>query len=106
MKRFALFVVLTIGLVSPSESQSQWVNISSGIPEIEFQMATADPKNPKLIFAASDRRGYRSEDGGVSWKRVLSNRGDENHVRFIYIDRTDSKKIYVCTDRGIYRSTD
>src|SRR3989338_8522279 len=43
-------------------------------------------------------------DSGVSWKRVLGLRGNDNRVRFIYIDTTNPKDVYVCTERGVYRS--
>ena len=34
----------------------------------------ADPSNPAILYAATDRQVYKSVDGGQSWSFVLSGR--------------------------------
>ncbi len=106
MKIKVLNLLIVLTLFFASSAKAQWVDISSGLNEIDIQSVTADAKDPKILFAASERHVYRSVDGGVSWKQILGARGEENRVRFIYVDSLDSKQIYVCTDRGLKRSQD
>src|SRR3989338_3061374 len=106
MKKLAVVLVLQLVLGGLGFAQGAWVNLSSGLNELTIEALAVDPKDPKVIFAGSERHVYKTMDSGVSWKRVLGLRGNDNRVRFIYIDTTNPKDVYVCTERGVYRSQD
>src|SRR3989344_3962409 len=106
MKKWTIFLFCQLFLSQAAFAQGAWVNLSKGLDELSIEALAIDPKNPKVIFAGSERRVYKTADSGVSWKRVLGLRGSDNRVRLIYVDPLDSKNVYVCTERGVYQSQD
>lgn len=61
-----------------------------------------DPKNPNTVFVAAlgnayapnpDRGVYRSQDGGVTWQKVLFKNGDVGAIDLAF-DPVDSKIVY------------
>ncbi|MBI4353222.1 MAG: hypothetical protein HY593_04765 [Candidatus Omnitrophica bacterium] len=104
--RTLCFVFAFLVWAGVSEGQAEWVSFSAGLDEPDIQVLAVDPRDPKVIFAGSDRRVYRTKDGGVSWKRILSVRGSGNRIRCIYADPFDSKFLCVGTDQGIQFSKD
>lgn len=56
-----------------------------------------------IIYASSEKRLYRSEDSGETWKAVFTARGDSNAINFIGISEQD---VFVCTDNGVFKSND
>ncbi len=102
-------VILTVWLVSSdliASAQNTWVNLSGGLKEMDIRSVAVDPKNPKIIFAGSEKRLYRTLDQGKSWKGVLDVRGSDNAIHCIYIDPSNPKEIYVGTHEGVQRSED
>lgn len=99
-------MILLYGLSATPLLWANWANISHGLMEQNIQCVLADVKDPKIIFAASDKRVYRTADGGISWGLVLTLRSGAERARSIYLDTADHHVVYVCTDRGIYRSKD
>ena len=83
---------------------AEWVNISQKLPEMNLWCSVSDPKDPKVIFLASDKRVYRTTDGGNSWVQVLALQTGDERLRSVYIDPVDPTQIYVCASKGIYRS--
>jgi len=104
MKKWIVFLFCQLLLSHAALAQGTWVNLSKGLDELGIEALAIDPKDPKVIFAGSERRVYKTTDSGVSWKRVLGLRGSDNRVRLLYVDASDSKNVYVCTERGVYRS--
>lgn len=99
---WTLALIFLITPVPPA--QCEWISLSKSLQEAEIHRLSSDPKNPSLILAAADKRLYKSPDGGNSWKQVLSVRGAENRIQFIYFDDTVRGRVYAATDKGIYRS--
>ncbi len=104
MKKWVIFLFCQLLLSHSALAQGTWVNLSKGLDELSIEALAIDPKDPKVIFAGSERRVYKTADSGVSWKQVLELRGSDNRVRFIYVDAANSKDVYVCTERGVYQS--
>ncbi|MGN9758766.1 WD40/YVTN/BNR-like repeat-containing protein [Streptomyces sp. SD31] len=88
---------------------------------------TVDPANPRRIYVAAagslyngggDRGIYRSEDGGTSWKRILTGANEFTGATEIVIDgdrlyavlwdhrRTPELRTYGGVGSGVFRSTD
>ncbi|MFJ8531996.1 glycosyl hydrolase [Streptomyces sp. NPDC093591] len=88
---------------------------------------TVDPANPRRIYVAAagslyngggDRGVYRSEDGGSSWKRILTGANEFTGATEIVIDgdrlyavlwdhrRTPELRTYGGVGSGVFRSTD
>ena len=99
------WLLALIFLITPVPvAQCEWISLSKTLQEADVQRLSSDPRNPSLILAASDKRLYKSPDGGNSWKQVLSVRGAENRIQFIYFDESVRGRVYAATDKGIYRS--
>ena len=54
-----------------------------------------------IIYAASEKRLYRSEDYGETWRIVFSARGDANTINFVNVS---DQGLFVCTEKGVFRS--
>src|SRR3989338_6770633 len=104
MKKWIVLLSCQIVLSHPAFAQGTWVNLSKGLDELAIEALAIDPKDPKVIFAGSERRVYKTADSGASWKQVLGLRGSDNRVRSITVDALDSNNVYVSTGRGVYRS--
>jgi photosystem II stability/assembly factor-like uncharacterized protein len=65
-----------------------------------FSRITVDPKNPEIVVKAG-LSGSISRDGGKTFKNLGSMHGDIHDIAF---DPTNSDKIFVATDGGLYRS--
>lgn len=98
-------MVLAI-LTAACPSEAEWVRLPGAPPEADIVRLVVHPRDPRVLYAASQRNVYRSQDSGVQWKRVLSLRGGENSVRFMTADGIDPDTFYVATDKGVQRSAD
>jgi photosystem II stability/assembly factor-like uncharacterized protein len=65
-----------------------------------FSRITVDPKNPEIVVKAG-LSGSISRDGGKTFKGLGSMHSDIHDIAF---DPTNSDKIFVATDGGLYRS--
>jgi len=105
MKNLLCILAVSCCLQTSAFAQAGWVRLSSKLDDLDIKSVAADVNNPQLIFAGSEKRVYRSQDGGRSWKQVFAAKGD-NSVRFIYLSPFKSGEIYLATDRGVERSLD
>jgi photosystem II stability/assembly factor-like uncharacterized protein len=64
------------------------------------------PANPDAVYVGTQGSGlYATDNGGASWKAM--NEGlDDLNVHDIAIVTVDSRRMYLATDMGVYRSTD
>jgi len=103
MRRFSFLVKLILlasfGLPEIISAETIWVNIA-GIKESDIkELSIKDGQ----IYAASEKKLYKSEDNGKTWQIVFSIKGDDNAINFI---ENSDKGIFVCTNRGVYTSAD
>ncbi len=96
--------ILILLAMAPAQAMAEWVPISKSINTGQIQFLAVSVKNPNVILAASSKEVYRSEDTGLSWKRILGIRGTSNQIHCVYLDPVDSKKVYVGTDQGLKAS--
>ncbi len=86
------------------EVRAEWVDLSKGLDELDIRSIASDRGNSAVIYVASGKSVYRTVNAGNSWQKVLRLHAGDTHIDFIYIDPSDSKIIYVCTDHGVYKS--
>jgi photosystem II stability/assembly factor-like uncharacterized protein len=67
-----------------------------------FSKITVDPKNPEIIVKAG-LSGSISRDGGKTFKNLGSMHSDIHDIVF---DHSNTSKMFVATDGGLYRSMD
>lgn len=100
-KKYSLLIFFFIFLTQPLPNAiAQWSNLFKGLAEVNIQHITANPRNPDILFVASEKNIYRSTDAGESWKKVHSVRGD-NYLKFLYVDKFDPEEVYAGTSNGI-----
>ena len=92
--------------LAPQSAQAEWVDLSKDLAETDIRAVAADPADPQRLYAASERRMFRSEDRGGHWKQALSVRGTDNTIHFVLVDPRDSRRIFVASERGIQVSQD
>lgn len=97
------FVLMVLGVVS-MPAMAEWVPVSKSMNVGQIQSLAVSAKNPNVILAASLKEVYRSEDSGLSWKRILGMRGVSHQIHCVYLDPADPKKVYVGTDQGLKAS--
>lgn len=54
-----------------TDGGASWIDLSSGLPGIPVGMLVFDPANSRRLYNVHSAGTYRSEDGGVSWTRLL-----------------------------------
>lgn len=107
MKRQVVFLAWALAaLLSQKAGAAEWVPLSKGLDDPGIRALAVHPRDARVIFAGSERRVYRSVNGGGSWKQVLSVRGRSNAVHFIYADPSDPDTVYVAANDGVQRSSD
>ena len=98
-----VFLMFRSGL---SLAETNWVGLSRNLIEPDIQYVMSNMQDPKIIYAASAKRVYRTSDGGNSWSQVLTVQNDGERIRSMVADAINSDIIYLCADHEVYRSID
>jgi photosystem II stability/assembly factor-like uncharacterized protein len=57
------------GIVRTDDGGTTWEDVSAGIEYLDIHMVVGDPQRENLVYAATARAFYRSEDYGRDWVR-------------------------------------
>lgn len=80
-----------------------WSSFSSGLPLSRWVAALAiDPRNPSVLYAATERGVFESTDGGTSWSE-LAGGPRPGSISSLTIDPQDSNKLYAAGAGGVFR---
>ncbi|MFC1675274.1 hypothetical protein ACFL1K_05270 [Candidatus Omnitrophota bacterium] len=107
MKKLLLVLLAVVAIFGLSVKASAadevvWQNI--GRENLDLRSVLIDLDDPRIIYAGSSNSILRSEDGGDSWRRILSVRGDNSEVNFILSDPRNKGDLYAATGSGLYYS--
>ena len=106
------------GLFKSTDSGGSWVRLGSGYPSSApsnanqffsqvINIVIVDPANHLVVYLASNRGVFRSNDGGLNWTQAASPVGD---VRSLALDLTspaNARILYAgVTGSGVFRSSD
>jgi hypothetical protein len=92
----AVFCVIVRGIAF---AEAAWTRIT-GIKEPDVKQIIA---KDDLIYAATEKRLYRSEDHGKTWETVFFLRGTGGVINFTEVS---GNAVFVCTDKGLFKSID
>lgn len=112
MKAFVLTVCFVFGCISAVPEvcaeikERQWRDMSRGIADADLHSLEVSPENPDVVYAASYKSMYRSDDRGESWAEILSFRGTDNLIHTIAVNTDMPERVYAGTAEGLYESTD
>jgi photosystem II stability/assembly factor-like uncharacterized protein len=99
------------GVYKTTDSFHTVTNVTSGLPlyggnawPYGIYALLVDPVNTNIVYAGTQYDGvYKSTDGGQNWKPTeLKNL----RVNYIAYDPSDSKAVYIGTEKGMFKSTD
>lgn len=67
-----------------------------------------DPTNSDVAYFSANGALYKTIDGGTSWSTIggATFATEEHYIPEIKIDPNDQTKLFVCSDKGFFRSTD
>ncbi|WP_299255257.1 starch-binding protein [uncultured Aquimarina sp.] len=104
------------GIWKSIDSGEHWEPLSDYLPQIGVSGIAIDHNNSNIIYIStgdddsSDALGIgvlKSTDGGYTWSKTGLDAGDRYEIgNDIYIDPDDSKKLWVATSRGVYKTED
>ena len=77
-----------------------WTPVS-GIKDPDIKEIIASPREKGVMCASASKALYMSKDKGKTWSSVFSTSGDANTINFIGAYEGD---VFVCTERGLFRS--
>ncbi len=97
-----LFIILFFCLSNICFANEQWEAIA-GIKERDIKEIALDPDSGGIIYAAGVKSLYRTEDNGETWTQVFIAKGDASVINFI---KVYAGEVYVCTNRGLFKSSD
>jgi photosystem II stability/assembly factor-like uncharacterized protein len=101
----AMVVLLVFGSrVISSADEISWEDIGRGV--LDVKTVLVDANEPRIIYMGSSNGLFKCEDGGLSWRNILSFAGQKKNVNFLLFDPKDKNSLYSATSQGLYRSAD
>ncbi|HZT07640.1 MAG TPA: hypothetical protein VFC51_11460 [Chloroflexota bacterium] len=87
------------GIVRTDDGGRTWEDISDGIEYLDIHMVESDPSRPNVVYAATARAFYRSEDFGRRW--VLSEAGlDRDYMHDFVLRPGERSTLFMTTANG------
>lgn len=81
-----------------------WDDIGRG--SLNLRTVLVNPDNPQIIYIGSTNAVLKSEDGGGSWRTILSVRGGNRAVNHLLFDFSNRNSLYAATGNGLFFSSD
>ncbi|HXV18969.1 MAG TPA: hypothetical protein VD883_02705 [Candidatus Omnitrophota bacterium] len=105
LKQFTPVLLFTLLLSDPS-ARAEWTDLSRSLGELNIRSLAIHPMDPKILYAASDKRIFRSLDGGSEWKQIYSARSAKNRVHALYTFAGLQDSVFAATAEGLLYSND
>ena len=106
-KRVVILAMTVLCVLSFRMAQGQevfWQQISR--ENLDVTCVAVEPGNPATIYIASENSVLKTEDNGMSWRNILSVRGQNRAINFLCLNTQDGNSLYAATGNGLYRSQD
>jgi photosystem II stability/assembly factor-like uncharacterized protein len=105
MKKFIFTIagLICLVVVSLVSAETVWKEVGRSISGSDFRAIAVDPGNAERAYISSPEAVFKTADGGVSWKEIFSVRSTGNAINTITFD---DGRVYVGTNKGLYRSGD
>jgi photosystem II stability/assembly factor-like uncharacterized protein len=88
------------GILRSDDGGKSWLDVSEGIEYLDIHMVAADPKRQELMYAATARGFYRSEDYGHDW--VLYDDGfARDYMHDFIVLAGDHTRLFMTTANGV-----
>jgi len=109
MKKYVVVLVVAVlfifaFVVNIFSNDIVWDDIGRG--NLNLRTVLVNPDNPKIIYVGSSNALLKSEDAAVSWRNILSVRGQNKAVNFLLFSPQDQNSLYAATGNGLFYSAD
>lgn len=101
-KILLISVILVFGLIRDVFADNQWQELSSGNSDVKTVLT--HPHNQHIIYFGSKGGVYKSQDSGLSWRNMLSVKGNNRAVNFLSFDPLNLDSLYAATGSGLFYS--
>jgi photosystem II stability/assembly factor-like uncharacterized protein len=92
------------GLWASRDSGDSWEKIASETTPVNINSLAMDPRNISTIYAGTQYRPYKTNDGGRNWKLIRDGMIDDSDVFAITIDPRNPEHVISSACSGIYES--
>lgn len=106
MKKLTFLVMAAFILLTASAEASgiRWIKKITNLEDSRMNCVLSGPASADTLYIGTDRRLYRSDDSGSTWRSIFYSKGEFRGINEIKIfDDTD---IYIATENGLYKSSD
>ena len=79
-----------------------WQEIGRG--NLNLKTVLVNLQDNRVIYIGTDRGVLKTEDGGESWRIILSVKGQNRAANFLSFDPQDNNSLYAATGNGLYYS--
>ncbi|UCB57189.1 MAG: hypothetical protein JSV30_00950 [Candidatus Omnitrophota bacterium] len=116
-----LYIGTKEGLYFSQDKAQTWKRLKGGLPRSEIRSIAAHTDNSFVLYLANTYGLFKSTDVGRSWRRIyvtsykVSDEEEEesdeeedsqNLINCIAIDRTDPRRVFIATGKGVLVSPD
>jgi len=98
----AVVLFLTVGLNCILADELIWEDISR--ENLGVGTVLAYPENPRIIFFGSGNGVFKTEDAGLSWRNILTIKGQNRTVNLLLSGPGDNSSLYAATGQGLFYS--
>lgn len=106
----AMYAGTTDGDIVKSENGGATWRVAYRLDGIKINQLAMDPRDSRIVFAATDRSGLlKSIDGGQSWVQIrneLQSFSGANRANIVAIDPSVANRVYTVSTYGILQSND
>jgi len=108
MKKYAVALAVVVLFIFTSKigvfaKDIIWDDIGRG--NLDLRTVLINPDNPQVIYIGSSNAIVKSEDGGASWRNILSVKGQNKAVNFLLSDPRNKNSLYAATGNGLFYSS-
>jgi photosystem II stability/assembly factor-like uncharacterized protein len=100
LSSFLVILLLGLGYLWAS---AEWSDISRGL--VDITCIAIHPQNNKIIYLGTKGSIAKSEDAGLSWRNILTVKGEKRRINFLFFDDSAKEDIYAATGSGLFYSS-
>lgn len=108
MRKYAVILAVAVvwfifaSVVGVFSNDIVWEDIGRG--NLALRTVLVNPDKPQIIYIGSSNGIFKTDDAGVSWRNILSIRGQNREVNFLLFGLQDKNSLYATTGNGLFYS--
>lgn len=103
-KCILILIIIILGFrIKSNAFELIWQDIGGG--NLNLKTVLVNTSNSRFIYIGSDNGIFKTEDGGKTYRNILSIRGQKGGVNFLLFDPGDKNSLYAATGNGLFYSS-